>query len=106
MFHLIPWDIFAERLANRYAGGLSKYAEDNWRKGLTDRAYVIDRANHTLNHLHRAVEDLRLGNFEPTDDDLAAAIWGCIFLMGAQRAILEGSQKFAGLNNPSPKNRF
>lgn len=100
-YHLIPWDVFADRLSRRYQVGMEHgYEEDNWRKGLTDRDYVLDRANHTLDHLHRAVEDLRLGNFKPTDDDLAAAIWGCIFLMAAQRAILEGPERFLGRNRP------
>jgi hypothetical protein len=96
-YDLIPWHIFADRLAKRYTDGAVKYGEFNWQKGLRERAYVLDRANHTLAHLHRAVELIRersLGAesgdmMAPVafddDDDLAAAMWGIIFLMAAQR---------------------
>jgi len=101
-YDLIPWHVFADRLAKRYTDGAVKYDEYNWQKGLTERAYVLDRANHTLRHLHRAIEQIRMWTLdgEPLhkadmpkmitdgliDDDLAAALWGIIFLMAAQRA--------------------
>lgn len=101
-YDLIPWHLFAERLARRYTEGAQKYGEVNWQQGLHDRAYVLDRANHTLVHLHRAIEYMRdrsrpetfQDSAEPPfaseprvtgDDDLAAALWGVIFLMAAQR---------------------
>jgi hypothetical protein len=72
---------------------------------LTDREYVLDRVNHFLDHAHRAVERIRSGmqvkvttsstetlslnhaidQKTGVDDDLAAAMWGIIFLMAAQR---------------------
>lgn len=91
-FDLIPWHYFAARLARRYELGLEKYSEDNWKKGLHDPAFILDRANHMLEHAHRAVERLRLylNNYkspqECMDDDLAAVIWGAIFLMAAEEA--------------------
>lgn len=84
-FHLIPWGIFAARLAARYGLGSSKYGEGNWEKGLTDRDFVLDRANHMLDHAHKAVEEMRLG-IVTDDDNLAAVIWGAICLMAAQHA--------------------
>lgn len=87
-FDLIPWDVFAERLARRYELGLQKYSEDNYRKGINDRAFVLDRCNHMLAHAHKAVESFRtMGTAlerESDDDDLAAVIWGAIFLMLVQ----------------------
>lgn len=83
-YDLIPWHVFAPRLAARYQLGAEKYGEVNWQHGLADRAYVLDRANHALDHLHRAVEQIRSGAVS-NDDDLAAALWGIIFLMAAQR---------------------
>ena len=84
-FHLIPWDIFAARLANRYRLGMKKYGEGNWQRGLADRDFILDRANHTLQHIHRAIEHIRAGTCRDyDDDDLAAAMWGIICLMAAQ----------------------
>lgn len=87
-FDLIPWDVFAERLARRYELGLSKYSEDNYRQGINDREFVLDRCNHMLAHAHKAVESFRtMGTLlahESDDDDLAAVIWGAIFLMLVQ----------------------
>lgn len=99
-YDLIPWHIFADRLAKRYTDGAVKYGEFNWQMGLKERAYVLDRANHALRHLHRAVEKMRaqtLGQIDGVglaylpddDDDLAAAMWGIIFLMAAQRGSAE-----------------
>ena len=84
-YHLIPWHIFAARLANRYQLGADTYGEGNWMKGLGDRDYVMERANHFLEHAHAAVEQVRTGT-PITDDHIAAAIWGAIFLMAAQQA--------------------
>jgi hypothetical protein len=84
LFHLIPWSIFAKRLADRYALGMQKYGEGNWQMGLSDREFVLDRANHLLEHAHKAVEAIRSGT--PTgDDDLSAVIWGAICLMAAEK---------------------
>lgn len=87
-YHLVPFEMFLGRLANRYEGppgGAIVYGEDNWKKGLTDRAYAIDRANHTLEHLLLAIEEFKAGKVG-SDDNLAAVIWGAIFLMGCQEA--------------------
>lgn len=83
-YDMIPWSVFADRLAARYELGLKKYSEDNWRTGLSEREYVLDRANHALKHLHRAVEAIRTGKKLDEDDDLAAAMWGVICLMASQ----------------------
>ena len=98
-FDLIPWDIFASRLAARYELGSLKYGEGNWEKGLADREFVLDRANHMLNHAHRVVEQIRVGRVNMTDDDLAAVIWGAICLMAAQRIMWLGPSAATG---PTP----
>jgi hypothetical protein len=83
-YHLIPFDVFAARLSARYKMGIDKgYEKDNWRKGLGDQEYIADRCNHTLEHLLRAISDLTNG-IRQHDDDLAAVIWGAIFMMAAQ----------------------
>jgi hypothetical protein len=84
--HLIPWHVFQERLAARYALGAEKYGVGNWEKGLTDRAFILDRANHTIVHLHEYVENIRDG-ITSSDDHLAAVIWGAICLMAAEEQV-------------------
>lgn len=87
-YHLIPFFSFMPRLAARYEMGVRHgYGEDGWKSGLTDRDYIMDRANHTLEHLARAVDDLRNNRLHPPDDDLAGAMWGVVFLMSAQEAL-------------------
>jgi len=85
-YHLIPWEVFADRLAVRYMEGAAKYGEGNWESGLNDRQFIADRANHMLEHAHKAVRKLLFPSPDkyPTDDDLSAVIWGAIFLMAAQ----------------------
>lgn len=88
-YHLIPFALFGPRLADRYGSGADRYGEGNWARGLADRAYVLDRANHTLEHLILAIDEIREG-IRGEDDNLAAVIWGAIFLMGAQHHITTG----------------
>jgi hypothetical protein len=86
-YHLIPWSVFAKRLADRYSEGAQKYAMDNWKKGCEalDLGFITDRANHMVEHAHRAAERIGRGDFRYSDDDLAAVIWGAICIMYAQQ---------------------
>jgi hypothetical protein len=94
-YDLVPWDIFAPRLAARYQLGSEKYGDDNWMKGIAamDRDFVLDRANHMLEHAMRAVANLRYqldhapGAGRIDDDDFAAVIWGAICCMAAQKML-------------------
>lgn len=85
-YHLVPFGVFLRRLAARYSAGSEKYGKGNWRRGLGDQEYVMERANHTLEHLLKAMDDFDRG-VTTGDDDLAAVIWGAIFLMAAQREL-------------------
>lgn len=94
--HLVPFEIFEDRLARRYELGayIKGYGEGNWQKGVDawDRAFILDRLNHTTKHLHRVVEQIRAGDFESwekTDDDAAAVIWGAIMIMYVQQKAKE-----------------
>lgn len=86
-YHLCPFDDCLPRLAARYQLGRDKgYALDNWRKGLTDDAYVADRLNHGLQHFMNAVQKITRGDYtNGEDDDLAGAMWSIVFAMAAQK---------------------
>lgn len=91
-FHDIPPELI-RRIAKRYtgeikdgkpSGGHLKYGTGhlnlNWRVGLDDVEYVVDRFNHLVDHLLDFSE-----NLNDFDDNLAAMAWCIGFLMEAER---------------------
>jgi dATP/dGTP diphosphohydrolase len=83
-YHDVPPELY-RRIALRYTNGHKKYSPDitmnlNWRLGLSDAAYVMDRLNHLFDHAFAFLED---GN--ALDDNLAAIAWCCGFLMEVER---------------------
>lgn len=84
-YDLIPlWAL--QRIAKRFEMGAEKYGENNWQKGVDDKAFIIDRLNHLIDHAHLAIEHVRDETIN-SDDDLAAIILNAIFAMGHQRAV-------------------
>jgi hypothetical protein len=86
-YHDIPGELF-RRIALRYTVGHTKHNDDpvpitmnlNWRIGLDDPLYVMDRLNHMFEHF---VDFLDSGNTK--DDNLGAIAWCCGFLMEVER---------------------
>jgi len=83
-YHDVPPELF-RRTAKRYTVGHVKYSPEitqnlNWREGLTDPHYVMDRVNHLFEH---AIDFLDNGN--DNDDNLGAIAWCCGFLMEVER---------------------
>lgn len=83
---LIPYQALV-RLAGRYEKGLLRYGRENWRKGLTDKDYVLERAAHVLNHAAILIEKLQGLRPDDGDDDAAAVMWGGAFLCEATLAL-------------------
>lgn len=75
-FDLIP-TVALERLAARLQLGAETYSEYQWQKGLPPE----DTLNHILAHLLHWRDVWRETGQPPADDDLAAAMWGCMALM-------------------------
>lgn len=75
-FDLIP-TVALERLAARLQLGSETYAEYQWQKGLPPE----DTLNHVISHLLHWRDTWRATGQPPADDDLAAAMWGCMALM-------------------------
>lgn len=71
------------RVARRFGEGAQKHGENNWRKGLKDRAFLLDRANHAFEHLHNLISK-GLAWDPSEDDDAAAVILNMMFIMEAQ----------------------
>lgn len=105
-YHDIPPE-FYRRVGRRHTVGHTKYNDDpipitmnlNWRIGLDDPLYVMDRLNHMFEHI---IDFLENGN--TNDDNLGAIGWSCCFLMECERMHPEvfnqiwGQSKFSGHN--------
>jgi hypothetical protein len=72
-------------LANRFKLGEAKHGRDNWRKGLSDKRYVIERLNHVAFHAMKLAHKIENGLPLDTDDDAGAIMWGGAFAVEAVR---------------------
>lgn len=97
-FHDVPPE-FYRRTALRHTSGHTKYNDNpvpitmnlNWRIGLDDPLYVMDRLNHMFEHM---INFLESGNTK--DDNLGAISWCCAFLMECERLHPEVFKKIWG----------
>lgn len=78
-----------ERFARHREFGDKKYGEDNYLKGTQDRAFILDRINHGIEHLKILSDQVKQGNpgnWLPGHDDAAAVMCAGMFVMCYQRA--------------------
>lgn len=73
-----------DRLAARFAYGEKIHGRHNWKKGLHDKSYLIDRLNHVICHTLTLIEELERGEFG-SDDNAAAIMWGGMFACEATK---------------------
>lgn len=75
---LIPYEAL-RRLGAVFAEGVGKYGRHNWRYGVGDKTYQLERANHAIKHLLLYVRWLQFGERlgDPDEDDLAKVMWFC-----------------------------
>lgn len=85
-YHLIPLSLFI-RTARRFEKGLKKYPRHNWKKGLKDKEYILDRLNHALEHLILAMESIENSEIE-LDDNLGAVT--CNVSMAMEYQLVNG----------------
>lgn len=78
----VPYDVLV-LVAERFRLGAEKHGTDNWRGGLGDVSYAINRAVHVANHAHRLIAKLQGRLPFDQDDDVAAILWGGAFLSKA-----------------------
>jgi hypothetical protein len=103
-YRLVPFAAI-KRIGQRLTDGAKKHGEGNWEKALDDRAFMMDRANHLIEHAYRAINKLQRGIFtDDDDDDLGGVGANLAFLIGYQehqRNLLEIASKTA--ENPPAK---
>ena len=98
-FDLLPRRAL-ERVAARYEKGLERYGKDNWRKGLTDRKYIVERIAHIIGHCYKLIDKLEnRENFSwpHSDDDASAIGWGGLFVCEAMYEIEKADEIAHGL---------
>ena len=90
-FSQIPIDaMFA--LAQRYELGAKKHGKDNWKAGLTDPQYVVERLNHVIYHVKKLQDKIEGRMPWDGDDDPGAILWGGAFAVEAIKALGHGDK--------------
>lgn len=79
---LIPYRAIV-RLAARFEYGLQRHGLDNWRKGLGDEEYMLERAAHVALHALQFINKRRGYLLDDGEDDIGAILWGGAFLAEA-----------------------
>lgn len=76
-----------ERLAARYELGAIKHGKNNWRQGIGNTNYTIERAAHVIYHAYKLINKLEGIIPDDNDDDAAAIMWGGAFLCESTNAL-------------------
>lgn len=72
-----------DRLAARLSHGAEKHGKYNYRKGLNDKEFILDRLNHAFRHLKLAIDSIENEEISE-DDDLGAVLCGIQFAIEYQ----------------------
>lgn len=96
-YHLVPIAALLDRVALRFELGAQRHGVDNWRNGIGDQEWLIERGNHALSHLLDVLHALKDGvpSSESRDGDaLSAVAWFCFVLAESEdttgtRAVIE-----------------
>jgi len=90
------------RVARVFREGSIKYGKDNWKKGIGDKEYQLERANHALKHLLVYIHELKTGEYlgelkyknssyedgallGEKEDDLSKVMWFCMTQIELER---------------------
>lgn len=61
-----------EAVGKIFAEGAIKYGRDNWKKGVGDKEYQLERLNHAIRHL------MLYANGDRSEAHLAKVAWFCL----------------------------
>jgi hypothetical protein len=65
------------RLGLVFREGAEKYGRGNWRLGVNNKAFQIERLNHAIDHLYKYAHSVETGETLSNEDHLAKVIWFC-----------------------------
>ena len=88
------------RLAKRYATGLTKHGKYNYKQGLTDKEYILERCAHVIEHAYKYIEVLEGQRVDDGDDNAAAIMWGGAFLCESDEARKEAEESNKEVEHP------
>lgn len=74
-----------EAIAKRFEFGAAKYGRGNWKNGIPDKTYCIERLNHIVRHAYSLAQKLEGTKPWDDDDDAGAIAWGGVFAVIAQQ---------------------
>lgn len=67
-----------KRIGGIFKEGEVKYGKGNWKLGINDLAYRLERANHAIKHLYQYVAKMMEGKENEGEDDLGKVAWFCV----------------------------
>jgi hypothetical protein len=82
-FDLIP-RVTLDSLGERYTKGAINYGDFNYRKGFDDKAFILDRINHGINHIGALMSPRNKEEWD--DDNIGAILWFGSFLAELRQA--------------------
>jgi hypothetical protein len=98
-YHLVP-TISSERIAQRFQLGIERRPDGTaWnacsanQEVLADKAFILDRITHVIEHALKLRDKVVSGNCWEGDDDAAAIGWASHFLCCATDAMSKIGQK-------------
>lgn len=94
---------FLRRCAERMRLG-THYGKHNWKKGARDKQFILDRLNHALVHLTKAMEEID-NDITFGEDDLAAVAVNCMFAMEYQYVSPNGEKEASASASPAMEQR-
>lgn len=80
------------RVVRRFELGAEKHGEGNWKKGIDDPAWLLDRVNHAITHLYKVAEEIKAG-YRDKDDNAAAVAWAGLILSEGLERICEDDNR-------------
>lgn len=92
--HKPPYECLTPRMIRRSALRMQlglHYGKHNWKKGSKEKAFILDRLNHAVEHLLNAMGEIDSDQLM-TDDDLAAVIVNCMMAMEYQAHLYSEKQ--------------
>ena len=90
-YDLIPATAL-RRVVRRFELGAEKHGEGNWKKGIGDPAWLLDRVNHAITHLYKVAEEIKAG-YRDKDDNAAAVAWAGLILSEGLERICEDDNR-------------
>lgn len=84
MYDCIP-EVFLRRTAIRFTLGAKKHGKFNYKCGLSDKQFMLDRLNHAFVHLKAAIDAIQ-GDERTEDDNLGAVAVNISMVMEYEQA--------------------